>query len=599
MCGDLTAQSFFRYDYEVKPIPGEINSPANDYSPALSPDGNTLYFTSYRSEGSLGDADIFTVSRSGPDWSRLFNQGSPLNSGRNDGTMAIPADGSYVVFASENRSGNIGNTDLYLALSSDGRFTDIRNLGSSVNSKEWDSHPSLTADGSMLYFASNRKGGFGGTDIWSAKKIGESQDGVPIWGEPQNLGPTINTEGDERSPFITHDGGTLFFASNGLDGFGGYDLFMSTEFAGDWRQGENLGSIINSKEDEMFLHAPQNGKAFYYASSRSGGSGKLDIFSGTPNVFGEGLFHITVNISDSTRRSLPGVVVIVDRESGDTVATVVTDVGRRDYEVSLPAGRLYGVTGNVDGRKPITVDLERGRPHETRRVEMTFGNFTFAEFDLAKYNIPFFVTGYYRPNTSENLQELPVRRDAELRKARYIENFPTGSQRHKEYVEYAKVIDGMLQTIYTTAVDELFPRFLREAEPDEVLEIRVTGIADPQPFIGAYHENGSVRFLDPSGKEHRVTNGSMITNLELSGLRAWHSAQLLERMFSEAAARGKTAYQQLKDAGRLRLVVVGGGVSRELGNYETQRRIGVTMVRTGGTTEFDMNRTKFNRNPDS
>ncbi|MCB0712208.1 MAG: PD40 domain-containing protein [Ignavibacteriae bacterium] len=592
-CEVLFAQNFFHYNYEVTRMPTGINSAENDYAPVLGSDGNTLYFTSYRSEGSIGEADLFSVSRSGPDWTRLFNSGTPINSKGNDGTVAMPANGSFVVFASEKRPGKIGDTDLHLAVADGGRFTDIRNLGESVNSKEWDSHPSLTADGSTLYFASDRNGGYGGTDIWVAKKIGQTQDGFPIWGNPENLGPVINTDEDERSPFISGDGSTLFFSSEGHDGFGGYDLFMSIKSVGDWKEVANLGSIINSSADEMFLFAPQDNKAFFFSSSRPGGSGKMDIFSGTPNIFGSGLFQVTVNVSDSANRPLPGVVFIVDRESGDTVATVVTDVGQKDYEINLPADRIYSVTGNVQGRKPITVELERGRAHETRRVALTFDNFTFAEFDLAKYNIPFFVTGYYRPNTSESLQELLELRDGKLKDAKYIERFAKGSQRHKEYVEYAKVIDQMLGTIYSTAVNDLFPRFAREAAPDEVLEIRVTGYTDPQPFIGTYYESEPVRFIDNAGIEYNLKKGSRITNLALSGLRAWYAAQQLDEMFEGAVKEGKGEYQTLKDAGRIRLVVVGGGPSNDLGSFETQRRIGITMVKAGGSTEFDMNNTEF------
>ena len=596
LCGShaiLFSQGYFEYDYEVNRLNTEVNSSDNDYAPTLSNDGNTLYFTSYRSEGAIGEADLFSVSRSGLNWNRLFNSGSPMNTKGNDGSIAISGDGSFATFASEKRRDKVGDMDIYLAVLNNGRFTDVQNAGEPVNSKAWESQPTMTSDGETLYFASDRDGGYGGTDIWMATKVGETQNGLPMWGNPVNLGSSVNTGDDERSPFISKEGTTLYFASDGHQGFGGYDIYMSVQQQGEWSRAENLGSIINSSDDEMFFHAPQSNQPFYFASARSGGFGGLDLFSGTPNVFGQGVFHLTVNVVDSTNRALPGVVVITDVESGDTVSTIVTNVGQRDYNVHLPAHRQYRVTGNVQGRNPISVELKAAKPNETRLVKLTFDTFTLAEFDLAKYNIPFFVTGYYRPNTAENLEELFTLRDGRLRKATYIEDFNRNSKRHTQYQGYAKVIAQMFNTIYNSAVNTVFPRFSTEAAPEEVLEIYVTGFADPQPFVGTYHDNETVRFIDKAGAEHVVSNGSQITNLELSGLRAWYSAQHLDQLFEEAAKNGKPEYKALKDAGRLRLVVVGGGVSQDFGSYETQRRIRITMRRAGGNAEFDLNKSTF------
>ena len=589
----LFSQSYFQYDYEVSRLSREVNSSDNDYAPTLSGDGNTLYFTSYRSEGAIGEADVFFVSRSGPDWNRIFNPGSPLNTKANDGTITVSGNSSFVVFSTEKRPDKVGDMDIHLAALDNGRFTDVRSAGKPVNSKAWESQPTITADGRILYYASDRDGGYGGTDIWMASKVGRTQDGLPIWGDPVNLGPSINTEDDERSPFISQDGSTLYFASEGHQGFGGYDIYMAVQQTGEWNKAENLGSIINSRDDEMFFHAPQSDRPFYFASSRSGGFGGFDIFSGTPNVFGRGLFHLTINVVDSTNQALPSVVVITDIESGDTVSTVFTNIGQRDYEVHLPANRRYRATGNVRGRNPIPIELEKAKPNETCLVKLTFDTFTLAEFDRAKYNIPFFVTGYYRPNTADNLEELFDLQDGKLRKATYIEDFARGSKPHKQYQAYAKVIAQMFDTIYASALNEIFPRFASETGPDEVLEIYVTGFADPQPFVGTYHDDEKVRFLDRSGVEHVVSKGSQITNLELSGLRAWYSAQHLDEMFEEAANNGKPEYKNLKDAGRLRLVVVGASVSQDFDSFETQSRIGVTMQRADGKAEFDLNKSSF------
>ncbi len=436
----------------------------------------------------------------------------------------------------------------------------------------------------------DRDGGYGGTDIWSARAIGEEQDGTPIWGEPENLGPHVNTEKDERSPFITDDGGTLYFASDGHDGFGKFDLFVSYFSIGEWVQPANLGSTINSEEDEMFFFAPDKAdRQFYFSSSRKGGLGKLDIYQGSPNVFGAGLCHFTINITDSTDRPIPGVVSILDIETNDTVATIITSLGQLDYEQHLPAERRYKVIANVPGRALQATEVAPARPGETRRIRLLFSPFTTTELDLATYNVPYFVPGYYRLNTSINLERLFALRDGSLKRASYIEQFSFGSRQHRQYKAYARVVDQVLETIYHTGVDEIFKKFAAESEPHETIEIQVIGLSDPQLFVGSYYEKETARFVDSTGFEHTIKQGASISNLELSGLRAWFTAQYLDRLFLLGAENGRPEYKQLKAAGKIRLRAIGNGIADEQNNYTTQRRVTIKIVRTDGEAAFDLN----------
>ena len=100
-------------------------------------------------------------------------------------------------------------------------------------------HPSINADGTRIYFTSVLKGGLGGKDIWYSERQGTT------WGNPVNAGPKINTEGDEEFPFI-HPSGTLYFASNGHKGIGGFDVLFCDFEEGDWTDATNLKSPINS-----------------------------------------------------------------------------------------------------------------------------------------------------------------------------------------------------------------------------------------------------------------------------------------------------------------------------------------------------------------
>ena len=275
---------------------------------------------------------------------------------------------------------------------------------------------------------------------------------------------------------------------------------------------------------------------------------------------------------DSNNAPLPGVVIVTDRSTGDTVATVITDLTRKDYDLYLPAHRAYRVTGTVAGRTPQSIDLDAAEPDETERVALVFSRFTAEEFDLAKYTIPFFVTGYYRPNTKSNLENLFTLREGRLRPATYIEDFARGSKTHDRYRQYADLIDELFESIRSRTVNEIVPRFVSESGGEGILEVRVTGYADPQTFVGVYHESQPVTFLDRNGIERTVTEGSRITNLELSGLRAWYSSQQLKALFEQ-----DPAFRGLASAGRIRYVVVGGGVADDHTSFETQRRIAVTV----------------------
>ena len=115
-------------------------------------------------------------------------------------------------------------------------------MGRVINTEFWESSPSLSPDKKQLYFASNRPGGFGGKDIWMSTRVSSGR-----WGEPINLGPTINSSGDEGCPFIHPDNQTFYFNSNGHPGYGMTDLFLSKKDSNDrWQMPVNLGYPINT-----------------------------------------------------------------------------------------------------------------------------------------------------------------------------------------------------------------------------------------------------------------------------------------------------------------------------------------------------------------
>jgi Tol biopolymer transport system component len=582
------AQPYGNLRITIHPI-AAVNSAANDYAPVLAADRQTLYLTSYRGDGSLGEADLFRARRSGDDWAAAEDAGAPFNTRENDGALAIAADGVTVAFAADDRPDGLGDTDILFARLDGGTLESIRNPGAPLNSSSWDSQPALSGDGKTIVFASNRPGGTGGTDLWTGT--------IDQWGTVTNVHPLpahINTRGNECAPYLTPDGGTLYYASDGLSGYGGYDIWMTTFANGAWTQPVNLGPTINSAADEMFFVAPGKNREFFFASSRPGGKGGLDIYAGSPNLFGSGTFRLAVSVLDSASgRPLPSAVSVVDAETGDIVAELTTNAKVDEYGVSLPAGRAYRVEARIRDLPPRTVTVPEAPANGEQHARILFGSITVADFDLGKYNVPFFVTGYYRPNTKQNLQALYGLLDGPLSAATYIERFRENSQRAQQYETYAETVESIFRTVYTAGTDEIFPHFALQALPSEILQITVTGYADPQPIVGKYLEDDDVQFVDGDGRSHTVSKGDRMDNLMLSGLRAWYSGRYLDALFASAATEGHREYSDLKSAGRIKYVYVGGNVSNDNTDFAAQRRIRITMTRIGGDTESREVRTDF------
>ena len=256
-----------------------INSSFAEYLPAISVN-NKLFFITRRLEYEDGYSnEEFFISKRDNDgnWSGAFRLNAPINTSGNEGAISLSANGMLLVFTACERRNGYGDCDLYFSY----KFEDWSNpvnIGENINSKKSDKQPSLSPDGKYLYFVSNRKGGYGGLDIWKTE-ITYTKNGKIRFMKPVNLGPTINTRYDEMSPFIHTDNLTLYFASNGHVGMGNYDLLLSRRVTSqsNWCNPINLGYPINTYRTENSLIVASDGNTAYYASDKSG-FGKEDIF---------------------------------------------------------------------------------------------------------------------------------------------------------------------------------------------------------------------------------------------------------------------------------------------------------------------------------
>lgn len=258
---------------EVENLGYNINSRADEYFPFVSNDQKTLFFTGRRNN--RADENLYYSQLVNDEWLEGLPVSNKFNTNGHEGMCTIVRDGQTMFFTACNREGVLGPCDIWQATVTDD--TEIQAgtaIQGAVNSEKWESQAAISCDGSTLFFASDREGGFGGTDIWMSTRL---LDGS--WSEPVNLGPNINTPSFEESPFITNDGQTLYFSSDGHVGLGENDIFMSRrDRAGNWGLPVNLGPPVNSAHHELCFFLCADGKTGYFASDRPDGFGGLDIY---------------------------------------------------------------------------------------------------------------------------------------------------------------------------------------------------------------------------------------------------------------------------------------------------------------------------------
>jgi len=337
----LTAVTFYVEGF-ANPVPFEprplslISSPSDEYLPIITPDNKRAYFTrrTFEKAKFTGGINVETkpIERfcfSEQTSNNVFEEGIPMpepfNKSSNEGGASLSADNKYMFFTiCRDEGGDLLNCDIWYSVYSQGVWSPISNAGPEINGKTtWDSQPTLSSDGKTLYFASNRPGGIGELDIWKSLK---DKDGK--WGSPINLGPTINTAGNEKSPFFHSDGKTLYFSSTGQLGYGGYDIFYAKLGEQEvWHKPKNIGYPINSEKDDLGFFVSTDGKTGYFASDKLKGNGGWDVY-----YFGlykearpERVLFLTGEIRDENNSSVSDAKVEIKNTRTQEITTLDVD----------------------------------------------------------------------------------------------------------------------------------------------------------------------------------------------------------------------------------------------------------------------------------
>lgn len=332
--------------------PEELSDTVNQfilqYFPTLTADGETLLFTALKPEN---DEDLFITTYKNGHWTNPVSISEHINTADNEGTGTLSADGRTLVFTACNRRNGYGSCDLYISHKVGTEWEKPKNLGMVINSPYWESQPALSSDGNTLYFISDRAGGVGGRDVWYSTLQTNGE-----WTTAKNLDKTINTPFDEASPFLHANGHTLFFASEGHQGLGGYDLFFADSTANGWQTPRNLGYPINTSDNQVALVITADGQYGYYSldTKRSGNQRVSRLYRFRLPDELKGQFN-TVNylkglVTDvRTQKPMKADIELIDLKTAKVVQRLSSDATSGLYLTTLPNGAEWGLYVSAKG----------------------------------------------------------------------------------------------------------------------------------------------------------------------------------------------------------------------------------------------------------
>ena len=334
-----------------------FNSNKSDMSPVYYQDG--IVFSSDRIAGSsikriyewTGDPfyNLFFVKKTDKDYGKAGLWDGKANTRVHDGVATFSRTGDEIYFTRNNfnkgKTRHSSDKIVKLKIYHQSRTAEGWTAASefAYNGEEFSTgHPSLSADGQYLYFSSDRPGGFGGTDIYVCKKEGNK------WGTPQNLGNEINTEGNEMFPYIAYDG-TLYFASNGLAGMGGLDIYSTKSDNGKWSKPRNMGYPINSNKDDFGVCTNDQNNEGYFTSNRRGTD---DIYSFEKTCI---LLHALVYDAQTNEPIEASSVKVLDNGTQKEIKS--TDK-KGMFDMCVTAGHNYDFAATKETYQDNTVKVE-------------------------------------------------------------------------------------------------------------------------------------------------------------------------------------------------------------------------------------------------
>ena len=384
-----------------------------DYGPTMNVNNNVLIFTKKKKEltptklSYRENEDLYYSINYDGFWDEAIPFSNVINSHCNEGSACLTRDGRTMYFArckvtefQYDCRDCMGSCDIYVtSLQDDSTWSVPRNLGTNVNTIYWDSHPTLSHSEDTLYFASDRKGGIGLSDIYYTYKLKEGG-----WAPAQNMGPTINTRGNELSPFYHPTHHVFYFSSNGqLVNFGTFDstehvfrtfdIYKTSKIEGRWQEPKNIGPLVNGKGDEYYFTIDSKSKDLFYARSEEDKVKNLDLFSFPLPMEAQPLANITLTgtLTDSvTGDPFKGIVSIIDLDNGLEVAPkYIRPDGSFEFDLIDKNDYLLIIQGDDFFRieKKFTLDGDTTINIKTNSIKYNKWTFEHLEFENGKADI--------------------------------------------------------------------------------------------------------------------------------------------------------------------------------------------------------------------
>lgn len=352
----------FPVDVVFQNLGSNINSEYSDYYPFVTSNESFLVYNTKRPEKNAEKLENGNYNNSiyisrviNGEYMKASPIGAPLNAG-NGGmeVIGLSEAGDNILLY---QPAGLGKGNIFISkVDAQGMYSKPEKLDAKINSGGDEIAASISSDGNTIFFASNRKGGLGGTDIYICKKVGKK------WSEPKNAGPEVNTPYDEDFPNISPGGKILYFSSKGHTSMGGYDIFKSTydEANSTFTSPKNIGYPINTTDDDMNFRISKNGKYGYIASAKGGGQGDFDIYRVTFNEV-ESDYSVVIgafSTKDNAEINYGDVFITVnDNITRELVGNYLPNPSTGRFVVILPPGK-YQMSIDAPGFKTVAKSIE-------------------------------------------------------------------------------------------------------------------------------------------------------------------------------------------------------------------------------------------------
>lgn len=456
-----------------------VNSNFDDYAGVLFPDNNLFIYTTRRPDR-MPEKPVDRTNYPERIHMAEYQYGSAsesssvkrLNTAHNTAVAGgNVTDGTLFYYTGKIRSGSIRQAYVSRDLKKSSR------VKGATDSRAFQITSLTVSDNGEAYFVANRRGGEGGMDIWQARKTGKKS-----YRKARNMGTTINTPFDENAVYVTPDGSTLYFSSNGHPGFGGFDIFRSRKQEdGTWSSPENLGYPINSPADDLFYFPAQDSLTFFLASNRSGGFGGLDIYKIRKDT--RIPFVVWGEVTDGqTGAILQARIIVLDADQDKPLLFEALDPETGEFYIEMEDKGNYLIRAEANGYNSRTVPLTNPvKRHDRIRND----------FKLERLLYPYTLWGQITDGSSQ----APVQAELQFRAAgadSVIYRAYSDSQSGNYSITFADKADLVMEIIATHYFNHTEQLALKNAKGSEMhLNISLTRSRIPYTLSGVVTDKNS------------------------------------------------------------------------------------------------------------